>query len=386
MTIIKNFRGWLLEQSQPQQTINKSLTKRVNFPTGLHSAAKANLDKILTPELADIEKFLKDTKGQVIQIELFGSESAVPNYDNEVTPKAKLAAGELSKKRISTIKTFMNTWLDGLISKDIITQKPEFKETVYNQPASEWNPPAGATAEQIKALAAQEKYTKEQYLEVRLSVLGEIETTTTLIKPDKTFETGLQKALTSSSRTPGATSGDFNKSIFHNYSVAPGAVLGKTMDEIKKMPGALLTMNDGVNIGAITSKLINLPEFRFEFVPNGGEKVKTVRSNDNRHTAYVADSYQIKFPSFKEGTQQWKWAWMVAHWYITRGFPQDWNFISNKPDNVDWTFIGKSLNLEGTPPNPSTTIESQLKTWPNQAALDKYAERVDKVWKPWNIK
>lgn len=386
MKIIKNFSGWLFEQSQPQQTINKSLTKRVNFPTGLHSAAKANLDQILTPSLADIEKFLKETKGQVIQIELFGSESAVPNYDNEVVPKAKLAAGELSKKRISTIKTFMNTWLDGLISKGIITQKPEFKETVYNQPASEWNPPAGATAEQIKALASQEKYTKEQYLEVRLSVLGKIETTTTLIKPDETFETGLKKAFTKSSRTPGATANDFNKSIFYNYSVAPGAVLGKTMDEIKKMPGAMLTMNDGINIGTISSKLINLPEFKFEFVPNGGEKVKTVRSNDERHTAYVADSYSIKIPSFKEGTQEWKWAWMVAHWYIVRSFPQDWNFISNKPGNVDWTFIGKALNLEGTPPNQSTSLEAQAKLWPDQASLDKYAERVNKVWKPWNIK
>lgn len=382
--IIKNFSGWLVEQSQT--SINKSLTKRVNFPTGLHSAAKANLDQILAPSLADIEKFLKDNKGQVIQVELFGSESAVTNYDNEVVPKAKLAAGELSKKRISTIRTFMSTWLDGLVTKGIITQKPEFKETVYTQPASEWNPPAGATPEQIRALAAQDKYKNEQYLEVRLSVLGEIKTSKIPLDTSTDFNKGITSALTNSSRTPGATASNFNKSIFHNYSVAPGAVLGKTMDEIKEMPGALLTMNDGVNIGAITSTLIKLPAFRFEFVPNGGKKVKTLRGNNERHTAHVADSYQIKIPAFKEGTQEWKWAWMVAHWYITRGFPQDWNFISNKPDNIDWTFIGKSLNLEGTPPNPSTSIESQLEMWPNQAALDKYAERVDKVWKPWNIK
>jgi hypothetical protein len=77
---------------------------------------------------------------------------------------------------------------------------------------------------------------------------------------------------------------------------------------------------------------------------------------------------------------------MVAHWYIIRSFPQDWDFISNKPDNVDWAFIGKALNLEGTPPNQSTSLESQAKLWPDQAALDKYAERVNKVWKPWNIK
>ena len=380
MKIIKNFSGWLFEQSQPQKTINKSLTKRVNFPTGLHSAAKANLDQILTPSLADIEKFLKETKGQVIQIELFGSESAVPNYDNEVVPKAKLGAGELSKKRITTIKTFMDTWLDGLISKGIITQKPEFKETVYNQPASEWNPPKGATPEEIKALASQEKYTKEQYLEVRLSVLGEIKPSTTLIKPDETFETGLQKALTSSSRTPGATADSFNKSIFYNYSVAPGAVIGKTLDEIKKMPGAMLTMNDGINIGAIRSKTINLPGFKFKFIPNGGQKVKTVRSNNERYIAQVADSYSIDIPFKPEGSKEWMWAWMIAHWYIVRSFPQDWNFISNKPDNVDWTFIGKALKLEGTPPNQSTSLESQAKLWPDQVALDKYAERVNRAW------
>jgi len=371
--MVKNFKGWLFEQSQ--KSINKNLTKRVNFPTGFHSAAKANLDQILTPSLADIEKFLKDTKGQVIQIELFGSESAVPNYDREVVPKAKLAAGELSKKRISTIKTFMNTWLDGLVSKGIITQKPEFKETVYNQPASEWNPPAGATAEEIKALAGQEKYTKEQYLEVRLSVLGEIGTTDTLIKPDETVEAGIKSALTKSSRTPGATDNDFNKSIFYNYSVAPGAVLGKTLDEIKKMPGAMLTMNDGINIGAIKSNVINLPEFKFLFKPNGGQEVKTVRSKGERHIARVADSYSVEVP-FKEGTQEWKWAWMIVHWYIIRSFPQDWNFISNKPTNVDWTFIGKALNLEGTPPNTSTSLAAQAKLWPDQASLDKYAQRV----------
>lgn len=372
--IIKNFSGWLFEQTQPA-TVNKNLTKRVNFPTGFHSAAKANLDKILAPSLADIEKFLKDNKGQVIQVELFGSESAVTNYDNEVVPKAKLAAGELSKKRISTIKTFMSNWLDGLVAKGVITQKPEFKETVYTQPASEWNPPAGATPEQIRALASQEKYTKEQYLEVRLSVIGVGAT----IESD--FIKNVDSALTQSARQAGyATASEFNKTVFYNYSVAPGAVLGKTLAEIKEMPGALLTMNDRVRIQkAIDSKIIKLKPFSFAFEGIGGQIVNVIVHNPSGKVwtgwgSVVAPSYKITIEGYNEGTQEWKWAWMVVYWYFMRSAPKDWQYIANKPNDIDWSFIDRALTLKGTP--PTTSIEDQAKQWPDQASLDRYVTMV----------
>jgi hypothetical protein len=381
--IIKNFSGWLFEQNQTRTQVNQSLTKRVNFPAGLHSAAKANLEKILVPSLADIETFLKDNTGQVIQVELFGSESAVPNYDNEVVPKAKLAAGELSKKRISTIKTFMSTWLDGLVTKGIITQKPEFKETVYTQPASEWNPPAGATPDQIKALAGQDKYKMEQYLEVRLSVIGEILVPIDVIKE-------IAAAVTKSARTPNATKTEFNKSVFYNYSVAPGAVLGKTLDEIKQMPGALLTMNDRVRIlQGINTKTLTISPFSIGIEGVGGQNVSVVIENENGTTtgwsAVVAPSYKLTMASldgtkpYVEGSKAWKIAWLIAHWYFMRSSPRDWDFISNKPTGLDWTLIGRTLNLEGTP--PTTSADAQAKLWPNQAALDQYIQRVKSYFK-----
>lgn len=377
--LIKNFRGWLVEQTQNQTQVNQSLTKRVNFPAGLHSAAKAGLDKILAPALVDIENFLKANAGQVIQVELFGSESAVPNFDNEVIPKAKLAAGELSKKRIATIKTFMTTWLDGLITKGVISQKPEFKETVYTQPASEWNPPAGATSTQIATLAKDEKYAKHQYLEVRLSVIGDI-----LIPNDAAKE--IASAITRSARTPNATKTDFNKSVFYNYSVAPGAVLGKTLDEIKQMPGALLTMNDRVRIlQGITTKTLTIRPFSFGIEGVGGQNVKVVIDDANGSTtgwaAVVAPSYKLTMADlasnkpYMEGSKEWKIAWLITHWYFMRSSPRDWDFISNKPTGLDWTLIGRALNLEGTP--PTTSAESQAKLWPDQAALDRYVKRVN---------
>lgn len=388
---IKNYREWLLESLSrninEDETPAKSLSKRINFPSGMHSAAKSNIKQVLDPSLAEIQKFLVDNKGKVIQVELFASESKVPNYDREVQPKVKLGVGELSKLRYATIKNYMTTWLNGLKTSGIISQLPEFKETTPIVSGPEWAPPAGATPEQIQALASSKQYTDAQYMEVKLSVVGTAEITPSGEDRIKKFK----DAAASTSRTAGSAFNQYNRALFYNYSYAPAAVLGLSKEEAEALPGALLTMNGGVELRAGIPAL-GIPKFTFGIRPNGGQTIPLVilnaRSSENdaaeiddlaygqAHTAYVADSYNLAIP-FKEGTPEWTAAWQFAQWYIKSSFPNDWNFIANKPSTIDWSFIDNTLNLQaaGTPKLAGDSVTNQADQW-KKFPLTWYASKV----------
>ena len=61
---IKKYKEWLLESLSlninEDETPSKSLSKRINFPSGMHSAAKSNIKQVLDPSLAEIQKFLNE--------------------------------------------------------------------------------------------------------------------------------------------------------------------------------------------------------------------------------------------------------------------------------------------------------------------------------------
>ena len=141
---------YLMSEQNTNKTENDSisLTKRVEFPSGIHSSSAVNLNNLI--DLTEIEDFLKRYPNNEIIIKLKSSESQVPNYDREVTPKKKLNPGDLSKMRYETIQTFITNWMNGLVSKGIISQLPEF---VTTQPivdtTTPWNPSPGLTSSQI---------------------------------------------------------------------------------------------------------------------------------------------------------------------------------------------------------------------------------------------
>ena len=376
----KNF--YILSEQNNNKTKNDSisLTKRVEFPSGIHSSSAVNLNNLT--DLTEIEDFLKKYPNNEIIIKLKSSESQVPNYDREVTPKKKLNPGDLSKMRYETIQTFMTNWMNGLVSKGIISQLPEF---VTTQPiidtTTPWNPSPGLTSSQISALAKDPKYTKHQFVEITVEVVGkETPGETTMTFDDEQVVT---------SRTPSAAKNQYNTSLFYNYSYAPAAVLGMSQSEAETLPGALLTMNRELDVQTPIKKL-NLPPFKATIIPNGGQTVpviilKQMSGNEVPTSpkswapwnAYVTDSYALEVP-FPNDSKEFQSAWLFIYWYIKKGFPLDWNFISNKPENVDWRLVDRGLQSGGKQIQNSS-IETQKKIW-SLYPMDWYSKMVQKVY------
>jgi hypothetical protein len=378
----KNF--YLVSEQNTNETEKDSisLTKRVEFPSGLHSASAVNLENLI--DLSAIEEFLKKYKDKKIVIKLKSSESQVPNNDNEVTPKKRLNPGDLSKMRYQTIQTFMTNWLKGLISKGIIPQMPEFINT---QPqidtTTPWDP-TGLTSSQISALAKDPKYTKHQFVEIEVDATAEIEK-----KPSTKIVINPEEVVTS--RTEGSAKYQYNTALFYNYSYAPAAVLGMSQPEAESLPGALLTMNRELVL-RIPIKKLNLSSFITNIIPNGGQKVPVIflnfiggvtnrvptsPKNWTKWTAYVSDSYNLEVP-FASDSKEFQSAWLFIYWYIKKGFPSDWNFIANKPENVDWSSLDLGLESGGTK-KQNSSIEKQKEIW-NLYPMDWYDKMVKKVY------
>lgn len=363
-SLIKKYSAWLAESLITEEDLEKSLTKRVNFPSGYHSAAASKLDVIMAPQLKEIETFLVTNKGQVIQIELAAGESQVPNYDAETKPqKTKLNPGDLSLKRYATIKTYMTTWLEGLKTAGTIAALPEFKESTPVIGTTPWAPPANSTPEQIKALANDPKYTAEQYLQVTLRVVA-------TKGPD--FEDSFTKVAQQTNRSAYSALSNYNTALFYNYSVAPAAVLGK---DPATLPGALLTMNRlfeariPMQIAETT-----VPRFKVMITPNGGQTVKLLCLPSGIKTpervaqsggweewyAEIAPSYNLTV-GFKEGTPQFKYAWMFIYWYINSSFPADWKYIANKPAGVDFNALNKMQSIANY--KNDSSLQNQQTQW-----------------------
>ena len=362
----------MLEQDREIETGSKSLTDRVEFPSGLHSASSVDLANLI--DLSEIEEFLKKYDDKKIIVKLKSSESQVPNYDREVEPKKKLNPGDLSKMRYETIRIFMTEWLNGLISKGILSTMPEFVNTEPQiDTTTPWDP---------KSSPQDPKYTKHQFVEIEIDVTGENikEIPKIVVTPD------FSKVGTS--RTEGAASHDFNTALFYNYSYAPAAVLGMTKSEAESLPGALLTMNRKFETTTPIPKF-NIPAFKLDIVPNGGQKVNVIILKSNQDVsnspnvwmkwdAYVSDSYNLE-TSFSKESKEFQVAWLFIYWYIQKSFPQDWNFIGNKPENVDFNSIDLGQLQSSGQPIRNSRMEDQQKEW-GKRPMNWYANMVKKVY------
>lgn len=368
----KNFYIMFEQNTDEIKKESINLIKRVEFPAGLHSASAVNLENLI--DLSKIEEFLKKYQRKNITIKLNSSESQVPNYDKEVTPKKKLNPGDLSKMRYETIRTFMTNWLNGLISKGIIPKMPEF---INSQPqidtTTPWDP---------KSSPQDPKYTKHQFVEIEVNAEGQEEP-----KKIPVLTPEFEKITTS--RTPYSTTNNYNAALFYNYSYAPAAVLGMSQSEAESLPGALLTMNREFLLKDPIRKF-NLPPFKIKITPDGGQTVPVIVlkqkiGNDvpdsprywEKWNSYVSDSYTLEIP-YSEDSKEFQSAWLFIYWYIKKGFPQDWKFIANKPENVDWNSVDVELQSGGEQ-KYSASIVDQKDVW-NKYPMDWYANVVKKVY------
>lgn len=370
----KNF--YILSEQNTAETEKDtiSLTKRVEFPSGFHSASAVNLENLI--DLSKIEEFLKRYKDKKIVIKLKSSESQVPNNDKEVTPKRPLKPGELSKMRYQTIQTFMTNWLNGLISKRIIPKMPEFINTQpHIDTTTPWDP---------KLSPQDPRYTKHQFVEIEVNAEG-------MIEPKKILTPEFQQVKTS--RTEMSTQNAYNVALFYNYSYAPAVVLGMSQSEAESLPGALLTMNRKFVLKTPVPKL-NLPETTIKIVPNGGQTVPVIVFDGGADSyptlssqpyiwekwdAYVSNSYNLEIP-YPEDSKEFQSAWLFMYWYINspNGFPQDWDFIGNKPDNVDWNSVKVELQSGGEQ-KYSKTLAEQKRIW-SEYPMNWYANMAKKVY------
>jgi hypothetical protein len=354
----------LIEQTEP-----KTLEKTITFPSGKHSAAASNISGILDPGMAEIEKFLQDNgaSSKIVTIDLQSGESQVPNYDTEVEPKRKLNPGDLSTLRYNTIETYMqekiNQWKkSGLLAAD---QNVTFNKITPVIGATPWAPPANATVEQIKKLAADAKYTKEQFMRMYIKVTAEQE--------DIDYAALFSKTITNR-ESISKTAGGLNTMFFYNYSIPAAAVMNV---DYKTLPSQLLTMNKYfANRNEIQVDNIIIPKVTINIQPNGGTQIPLLvldsRKTLQPWTSNVAESYNLIIP-FKENDPKWVGAWLFACLYLKSTYQlDDWSRIANKPSNIDFSPIFKISRTTKASQAPIETPEYQLKYFSNNGEFISY--------------
>jgi hypothetical protein len=164
-----------------------------------------------------------------------------------------------------------------------------------------------------------------------------------------------------------------------------------SQSEAESLPGALLTMNREFVLDTPAPKL-NLPSFPIKITPNGGQTVPVIvlkqkKGNEVpdspnywiKWNAYVSDSYTLEIP-FPKDSKEFQSAWLFMYFYINspNSFPQDWKFIANKPENVDWNLVDVELQSGGEQ-KYSKTIATQKDVW-SKYPMDWYANMVKKVY------
>jgi hypothetical protein len=165
---IKTLYGLIREQESSQKNPELTLDLSGTFGSG----------KYKLPEKADrvddlinkIREFKKQNAGSVIEISVNSGESQVPNYDREKYPSTgndkvdftnekKLPVGAIAKYRAAALKSYIEK-----VAPDLLKDS----KLVISEPViggTKWNPQGGDTAKD-------EKFTKEQFANFKIKVIG----------------------------------------------------------------------------------------------------------------------------------------------------------------------------------------------------------------------
>ena len=147
--------------------VNKEVSKKIDslnlnfgneFSSGDHRFSKGKSDSI-EDKLNQIANFIKTNPSNNIKIFIESSESKVPNVDVET--KKRLKVGELSKLRETETKNLISIYLDSLSKKGLF--KGDFKIDTASH--------IGKTTYKIGEDPHQDKFTKEQYVNVTVTMV-----------------------------------------------------------------------------------------------------------------------------------------------------------------------------------------------------------------------
>ena len=126
---IKKLYGLISEQNVKDEEKTEEIF--INFGEGKWKVE--NYKEQINNAITKIRDFVKQNQGKIIEVTINASESKIPNYDTEVSPKNPLDPGVLSKKRSESIETYLNT-----NAKDILSSIQIKKISGANGP--KWDP------------------------------------------------------------------------------------------------------------------------------------------------------------------------------------------------------------------------------------------------------
>ena len=159
---IKTLYGLITEQDATQKNPELTLDLAGTFGSGKY-LIPGKADKI-DDLINQIREFKKQNAGSVIEIQINSGESQVPNYDrekfpdgNDTRPEAKLNVGDLGKKRAVSLETYLKTNAPDLL---------EDAKIVKNEPV------IGTTAWVTSKGSRHPDYTKEQFANFKIKVIG----------------------------------------------------------------------------------------------------------------------------------------------------------------------------------------------------------------------
>ncbi len=145
--------------------VSETFTFNFNFKTGFHSANATGADNTTTIKdqvenviLGMNNLFEKVVYPRIASIQISSGESAVPNRDNELPERPRLARGELARMRSDTIKNLITPAMNKLVEDGVIRSVPEI--TV--------NEPVLGTS----TVKDSEEAIKEQFIRVSVVVEG----------------------------------------------------------------------------------------------------------------------------------------------------------------------------------------------------------------------
>lgn len=147
-----------------KEYVSKDTTITVDFGSDFESGTY-KFDKSKSEEtqykLAKIAEFAKKFKNSNIKIMIEGSESLVPNVDKETGKR--LPKGGLSKMRVIEVKDIIESYMDKLLGKGVFNGSYDTLTKI------------GTTPYKYGESPSQEKFKREQYVKVTLSVVSEKE-------------------------------------------------------------------------------------------------------------------------------------------------------------------------------------------------------------------
>lgn len=164
---IKTLYGLIREQDVTQKNPELTLDLSGTFGSGKYKLPeKANrVDDVINK----IREFKKQNAGSVIEISVNSGESQVPNYDREKYPitgnkavdftkQKSLPVGAIAKYRAAALKSYIEKIAPDLQDSKLVINEPIIGPT-------KWNPDGGDEA-------GDEKFTKEQFANFKIKVIG----------------------------------------------------------------------------------------------------------------------------------------------------------------------------------------------------------------------